>query len=433
MPLLGNPPATICEGCGQSIPAEADHCPHCGQELSSSGRLILVVVIVMLIVVFAATQYLVSFHRRTELALARSWFDRGERAMKLGYPAIAADDYRTALSYDRENAQSRLRLAEALLAGNHYQEARSHLLSLWEEDPANGEVNLALARLNVKQGNKKEAVRYFRNAINGVWDSSPREQRIATRFELVRYLLQQHDTQQATAELIALQADPPEEHEVDRRLDLAGLLLQTHEYARAQGVYESLLKGNPTNARAWLGDGQASMAMKDYRAAEIEFATAVQHNPNLYEAKEQLDLTREVLSIAPGLRGLSLAERARRVAKAFSVASTRLTGCAAEKAYSFSATPPSSEKTTSAGKTVGTDASASVTPAPDNLEQLYLTAQSIKSAATEQALRNHPDSLESTMDFAFDVERATQPLCSDLSLADRALLVLAEHQNETMR
>ena len=36
------------------------------------------------------------------------------------------------------------------------------------------------------------------------------------------------------------------------------------------------------------------------------------------------------------------------------------------------------------------------------------------------------------MDFAFDVERDTEPLCSDLSLSDRALLVLAKPQTKTM-
>ena len=107
-----------------------------------SGRMVLVIVVLLLIVVFALTQYLVSQHRQTESALAKSWFARGERAMQRGYPAIAAEDYRTSLSYDRENKQSRLRLAEALLAGRHYQEARSHLLSMWDENPANGEVNL---------------------------------------------------------------------------------------------------------------------------------------------------------------------------------------------------------------------------------------------------------------------------------------------------
>lgn len=112
----------------------------------------LIAVVLLLIVLFALTKYLVRLHRQRELTLAQTWFARGNRAMETGYPAIAAEDYRTALSYDRENDQYRLRLAEALLAESHYPEASSHLLNLWEEDPADGEVNLNLARCMQSKG-----------------------------------------------------------------------------------------------------------------------------------------------------------------------------------------------------------------------------------------------------------------------------------------
>ena len=399
-----------------------------------SGRMVLVIVVLLLIVVFALTQYLVSQHRQTESALAKSWFARGERAMQRGYPAIAAEDYRTSLSYDRENKQSRLRLAEALLAGRHYQEARSHLLSMWDENPANGEVNLTLARLNAQLGDQSEAVRYYRNAINGVWSNDAREQRIATRFELVRYLLQQHSTQQAAAELIALQADPPQEQEIDRRLELGDLLLHIGEYARAQGVFESILRDNKDDARAWFGDGKASFALGDYRAAERELTEALEQDPNLGEAKQQLDLVGEILSVAPGLRGLSLAERARRVAQSYDAAFSRLTACASAKGYMLSESVSSTGKNgDSAAGQSGAVSAQRFTAAPTALQQLYATALQLRNFATQQELRKHPDFLESTMDFALGVERYTEPLCPDLSLTDRALLVLAKHQGESVQ
>ena len=37
------------------------------------------------------------------------------------------------------------------------------------------------------------------------------------------------------------------------------------------------------------------------------------------------------------------------------------------------------------------------------------------------------------MDFAFGVERYTEPLCATMSLTDRALLVLAKHQSEIVQ
>ena len=389
----------------------------------------LVVVIVALVALFALTHYLVKSHRNTELNLAKTWFLRGGQAMTRGYPAIAAEDFRTALSYERENQEYRLRLAEALLAENHFQEARSHLLSLWEQDPASGEVNLTLARLNARQGNESAAVRYYRNAINGVWTSDPRQQRIATRFELLQYLLQQHDTKQAGVELIALQADPPQENAL--KLELATLLAQSGEFTRAQGVYESVLKTEPDSAPAWLGDGQVSIAIGDYRGAERELSAAVERDPSLAAAQSLLDLVEKVLDIAPGLRGLSSQERARRVALSFDAAFARLTTCAAQNDFAF--TPPPAL----AGKTPETPDSSAGGPKfnspPDNLQRLYLQALQMKSAATEEALRKHPDSLESAMDFVFEVETATQPLCRDLSLTDRALLQLAKHQSDIMQ
>jgi hypothetical protein len=74
-----------------------------------------------------------------------------------------------------------------------------------------------------------------------------------------------------------------------------------------------------------------------------------------------------------------------------------------------------------------------LTAARVNLQQLHATALQMKSAASERALLRHPDSLEPTMDFVFRVENATQPLCPDLSVTDRALLVLAQHQSGMMQ
>ena len=193
MPLI-NPSATaVCEGCGRAIPTGEERCPHCDHDLLSSGRLDTGCFLPAADRGFRVNPILVNYHRRTELDWRTPGLS-GRPRHEIGVSGHCGRRLPHITLVRPGKYQSRLRLAEALLAEDHYQEARSHLLSLWEEDPANGEVNLALARLNVKLGNKKAAVRYFRNAINGVWDSSPREQRIAPRFELVRYLMQQHDT-----------------------------------------------------------------------------------------------------------------------------------------------------------------------------------------------------------------------------------------------
>lgn len=385
---------------------------------------------------FALTQYFVKLHRATEESLAQRWFARGEAAMKASEPAAAADDYRTALSYDRENDLYRLRLAQALLASNRLNEARAHLLSLWDEEPADGEVNLALARVYARRKDPIQAVRYYRNAINGVWADAPQEHRIATRFELVQYLMQRHDSGQASAELLALQADQPPE--VSDRLRLAKLLLEVGEAGRAADVYNKLLKDNPGNVQAWVGLGEASFNLGDYQQSEHALATAVERDPTSIEARQQLDLVREVLRIAPSLRELPLAQRARRVAEAFNAAMSRLTSCAAQKGYSLGAQGISTPSTSARDNSVHTG-TGSVVPsfgtaaAPDDLQLLTSRGLQIKTAASERALRANPDSLEPVMQFVFQVERSTAPICPDMSATDQALLLLAQHESETLR
>lgn len=397
----------------------------------------LLLTLVVLMAGFAFTQYFVNVHRNVEQSLAQRWFTRGEQAMRAGQAAAAADDYRTALSYDRENRLYRLRLSQALLASNRLNEARSRLLSLWEEEPANGEVNLALARLHVRRGSPREAVRYYRNAINGVWGNDSREQRTASRFELVQYLMQQHDNGQAAAELLALQADEPPG--IPERLRLADLLLQTGEAARSADVYKSVLKDDPNNAQAWLGLGNGSLALADYGGAEHALATAVQHDPNSAQARQQLQLVREVLQLAPSLRGLSLAERTRRVAKAFEIAMSRLVSCVSQHGYTLE--PPATMKTSGASDHAAASppagkvapSSGSETPAPDDLQRLYSSGLQKKAGASEAALRRNPDALESTMQYVFNVEQATAAACPSMEESDRALLVLARQESVNLR
>ncbi|MGC2111935.1 MAG: tetratricopeptide repeat protein [Candidatus Korobacteraceae bacterium] len=391
----------------------------------------------MLICIFAGfglTQYLVNLHRSTEASLAKRWFQRGEEAMHANRPAIAADEYRTALSYDQENQEYRLRLAEALLAANRLNEARAHLLSLWEDEPADGKVNLALARLYVRRGNAGEAIRYYDNAINGVWEEEPRQQRIATRFELIRYLIGRHDQARARAETLALQADGPPDPA--GQLALGQLLLQVNEPEHASDAFDAVLKADPANAQAWLGKGLTALALVQYSDAEHAFERAVQHDSKSDEARQQLDLVREVLHVDPALRGLSVAECSKRVAEAFKAALTRLQGCAAQPGYTLAVQPGATTQSLDRGVAAAATPAKSAPPviaAPSGLQLLYTSGLQKQASATEAALRNNPDALEPTMQYVFEVERATAPVCPAMDLVDRALLTLAQRENENVK
>jgi tetratricopeptide (TPR) repeat protein len=385
-----------------------------------SSRIVLAVTLLLIFAGFALTQYLVKLHRDMQFSLATRWFARGEQAMQAQLSAAAAEDYRTALSYDPENGEYRLRLAQALLVANRLNEARAHLTSLWEEDPADGEVNLTLARLHARRGDPSDAIRYYSNAINGVWSDEPHPRRIATRFELARYFIQQQRQAQAQAELMALQADGPPE--TGDQLVLAAMLLQVKEPRRAAEAYDAVLKRDSNNVEAWLGKGKASLATGNYKEAEQAFANAAEHDPGLDDARQQLALVREVLRLDPALRGLSLADRSRRAAESFQQGMQRLNSCATQQGIALptqitpGATPAQSQP-----------AASSLT---NSLRQLYSRGQQQQPLANERALIKNPDALEPTMQFVFEAERATASVCPRMDMADQALMTLAQGEGE---
>ncbi len=423
------PALAQCQNCGAEVPPDVDHCLSCGRILR--GRSTKITVAVTLFFIFAGialTQYVVNLHRMTEQELAQRWFVRGNQAMQANAPKFAADAYRTALNYDRENAEYRLRLAQALVADGRLAEAHAHLLSLWEEEPANGEVNLTLARLEAKRGHDSMAVRYYNDAINGVWQDTPRTHRTQARFELAQYLMARKKNPQAQAELLALLADAPSDP--GDQLRLGNMLLAVNDPAHALQAYTTLLAKDERNAQAWMGAAQANLALGNYAEAEHAAARAVEEAPKLPEAREQLELAREVLSGNPALRGLPLAERTSRVAKAFAAALKRLSTCAAEKNIDIGA-PGVSVGNGSPG--ANNNASIENTTAPNALQLLYASGQQKQADMTDKALRKNPDALEPAMQYVFEVERAVAPICPDMSLTDRALLILAQHESETVK
>ena len=411
-----------CQSCGAEVPPDSDHCPSCGRLVRErSTKITVALTLLMIFAGVLLTQAFVNLHRTTEISLARRWFTRGEEAMQAKAPKYAAQDYRTALNYDQENDYYRLRLSEALLADNRLAEARAHLLSLWEEEPANGEVNLALARVDAKRGHYNDAVRYYNDAINGVWQKNPRHARTAARFELARYLLQQQQTARAQAELLALLADAPSDP--GDLLLLGNMLLKVNEPAHALQAYTALLSKDNRNAQAWVGESQVYLALANYADAEHTAAKAVQSDPKLEDARQQLELTRAILRIDPALRGLTVAERTNRAAEAFSSALTRLSACAAQKNIHL---------TDSSGAAGGGNANPAVAP-PNDLQLLYTSGLQKLPQATAQALRRDPDALEPAMQYVFEVERTTATICPNMDVTDRALLTLAQHENEAVK
>ena len=424
MPSLTKPaPASVrCTRCGTKFSSEIDSCPACGRTVGTqSGRLVLTVTVLLIFLGFGFTQYFVKLHRSTELSMANRWFLRGDQAMQSNLPVLAAQDYRTALSYDPENRDYRLKVAQALLAADRLNEARAHLISLWELEPASGEVNLTLARLYAKRGDPANAVRYYSNSINGTWQGDSRKQRVAARFELSTYLMQQEKLTQAQSELMALLADvPPDPAD---QLRLGQLLLQVNEPEHTIEIDNSVLAKDPSNTAAYLQKAEALLSLNKLVEAEHALAKATEHSPNSEEARRQLALVREALRLDTSIRGLSRTERADRAVEAFHKAWQRLASCAVQQGVNLS--NPQAAAPDKSAPVAATPASP-----PDDLQLLYSSGLQKQAGVTQQVLREDSDALDSTMQYVFDVERATASVCPPTDSTDRALLMLAQHQSE---
>jgi tetratricopeptide (TPR) repeat protein len=411
-------------------------CSSCGKLNAAVGvRLFFILFAVIIIAGFGAVKVYVSYLKRLESSLAQRWSQRGEQAMTRGYPSVAADDYRNALGYAEGNQQYRLKLAEALMKQGRLPEARANLLTLWGQDPADAELNLELARVYASLDKPPLAIRYYRGAIDGVWESDPIQSRIDARMELVHYLMQGGDRARASAELITIQAESPEDPAVS--LKIGDLLMQLAENSRAAKSFNSVLKQNPRDVAALSGAGRAALAMGDYPRAVRLLTTADDLTGSRAGSPEsdQLALARAAFTADPYLRNLPIGQRANRVAAAFQVAMDRLQSCASQE--NISLTP---EAAVSLPKKPGAPLPTkkngyltSIVPqaaAPNSLQLLYDSGTQKQPSATAQALRSNPDAIGPTMDFVFEVMRATGNACPPKTIQERALQLIARQEGE---
>jgi tetratricopeptide (TPR) repeat protein len=172
-------------------------------------RTMLTIAIAVLFPAFAAVNVVVGATRAKRLQLSAEWAARGDRDLSAGHPLAAADDYRIAQEYARDRRQYRLQLAQALLAGGRFLEARAQFETLWSESPGDGLVNLELGRVAAHDGDVTDAIRFYHAAIDGAWNEHAADARRRARLELARFLVARGDRMRAQAELIVLSGDPP--------------------------------------------------------------------------------------------------------------------------------------------------------------------------------------------------------------------------------
>jgi tetratricopeptide (TPR) repeat protein len=378
---------------------EAVHKP-----LSQKPLLVLGILVSLAIIGFIGVGRLVSLYRARQKALAATIYRQGLADQHLGRLNMAIEDFRAALIYDPDNDQLQLSMGRALRDNGNLDEAEDYLETLWERAPQDSTINLALGRLAARRGDIQEALRYYHSAIYGVWRSDADANRLQARFELTEFLLQKNAFPEAQAELISLLPTLPPDPAMQIRV--ARLLAQAQDYSRALAEYQVVLKENPANNLALTGAGEAAFQLGRYRTAQKYLQASVNSAAADPTLASMLDTTNLILSSDPFHRGISDAERNRRIQAAYIRAGARLDECGRLRGVDLNGLPSSSTLAA--------------------LQAQYSTMKPLVNQMGRSAESDLPDTL---MDLVFQIELETQKECGNAQGMDLALLLIARDRD----
>jgi tetratricopeptide (TPR) repeat protein len=376
--------------------------------------------LILVIVGFWGVNRLVRRFGEQRKALARHLYERSQVEQRKNQAEAAIEDLRAALDYDPSNFGYQLALARLLRDTGNIQEAESYLISLWERDPQNGLVNVALARLYVRQHSIEKAIQYYHNAIYGVWPSDAESQRLAIQQELVQFLIEEKTYAQAQAELISWSSALP----VDSNLHLivADLFKATHDYDHALAEYQKFLRRERNNPEALAGAGEAVFLLGRYRTAQNYFQDAIRAGNQDVHNKKLLETSTTILNIDPFGRRISTQERNQRVRQAFSQAGKRLANCAQDQKIKLPPMPGIVQASEQDEK--------QPSPQHDTADNLPALAQrwiDLRSRVVRLNSTSGTEIREAAMDLVFTIEQQTQTKCGPPSELDEGLLLLSQN------
>jgi Flp pilus assembly protein TadD len=353
----------------------------------------------MAVITHVMTRVFIEKQRR----LAIEWSHKGEAALKNGQQLQAVSDFQTALIYDRENSQYRLRLAQALIAAGQLNEARSHLLHLWEEKPGDGFINLELARLSAQQRDLLGVLRFYHAALYGLWDVDPERQRNQARLELIEFLLQHNENTQARAELIAFSSTVP--NRIPDLLQLGRFFFQAQDYENALSTFQRALRIDRHNREL---QGQAGVAAFDLG----RFGTAAKYlrensDNSDPEAQRRLETIHAIQDLSPYQRRLSERDQFHRIVLNFQLAGHKLQECVQTRA----------PQTNTAALAVQAD---------------YSQWQQLNSVLDVDQLQADPELMDRTMNLIFAIMTDVEKMCP-LGARDTALLLIAKYREQVER
>ena len=352
------------------------------------------------------TRLVAAHEKRAEDRIGEIWFQQGEHALAARQYENAIVSFRKARARDRDKKEYVLALASALESANHNDEARQALLHIREIAPENAEINLSLARLAAKRRDLTEALRYYHNALYGLWNGSRvDEQRRDVRVELVKFLLDQNQRSRALSELLVLDTELPEDATA---YENAGeLFLASGDATHALKDFTRAIHLHRNAPGALAGAGRAAFATQDYILARHYLQAANAAQPKSPATEQLLDLANAVFSKDPLLPRISRDERLRRATEDYDQAIKTLQQCVWQQQIS------------SQSKAA--------------LDPLYAEAVAFQDRLDAKESTQDPEVIRDAMDLIYRVESAVDQNCAPVQGPDKALLLIGRKHLGTLQ
>lgn len=406
-PASEESPGSTCRNCGRPLPAAGGPCPRCFPSgfiaWSRSRTVFLSLAALLLVPLFTTTGVIVRLFHEKQSSIAAAWEDAGNTNLQTGHADAAIENFRNSLLYAPDDSGVQLELAEALAAQGQVDEAENYLFTLRTADPENSMIDLQLARISAGRDAITAAVNFYHGAAFGQWPNNSHKNRLATRRELIEFLLGHNRRDQARAEALSLAADNPVDPDV---LDAAaGYLANAGDNQNALAEYEAVLRLAPANVDALVGAGNASLALFQFSEADRYFTRALQHGAKRENVASLRDLAAAAGELDPFNTRVSERERQVRTMEIFQAAEQHAKAC-------FPALITGSDTL------------------PANLKPLAAQRAALPAKLTRSDFDAHPEYADQALGWAFAVEQAISPQCAG-TLADRAIQYLARRNKES--
>jgi len=238
---------------------------------------------------------------------ASALYREGRELLVQGHPRTAAERFAAAFGMERSNTRYQLALAEALLDDGRLELAEATLTSLLARAETDGGVNVAMARVLVREGRTDEAKSYYHRAIYGHWGADSVRARIASRLQLIDLLAAQGAKQELLAELLPLGEVLPDSLALRKRV--GHLFVSAGSPARGASIFRELLRQNPADGDAYAGMGEVALSLGNFRTARADFLQASRLLPEDTAIAARLALSDTILAISPIERGSGTHER----------------------------------------------------------------------------------------------------------------------------